>query len=358
VVQPTPENAKIHALHGLRGVMAWWVVFGHISLAFNWQIPLIDRNTLAVDVFVLLSGFVIAMLIDRKREPYGTYIVRRAFRLFPLYLIVLGISAALLPIQIGAWASLEGTAPNLNRVKLAWDGWQHLTSHMITHIPLAQGLVPKAISSQAPYTIVGQAWSISLEWQFYLIAPLLMWTLAKTRRMTLALVTVIVLIILSHWFTGAFIGAKIIHFAIGIVTFKLLKREDVPVWGLVSIALTIAAIAKNGAIQVIPLGIWAAVIWSSSRPAHSAGHSFARLFGGSTLFKMGEISYSVYLIHMIPLYASIYFLRDAKLPQDAMQIIVMLITIVTTYLISCVTFRYIEQPCIRFGASVTMQRRA
>ena len=57
MADPTPEKSKIKALEGLRGVMAWWVVIGHVSLTAGWQLPLIDRNTLPVDVFILLSGF-------------------------------------------------------------------------------------------------------------------------------------------------------------------------------------------------------------------------------------------------------------------------------------------------------------
>lgn len=54
MTSPTAEWAKIGALEGLRGVMAWWVVLGHVSLTLGWKLPLIDRNTLAVDVFIFL----------------------------------------------------------------------------------------------------------------------------------------------------------------------------------------------------------------------------------------------------------------------------------------------------------------
>ena len=355
--KPTPENAKIHALHGLRGVMAWWVVLGHVSLTFGWQIPLIDRNALAVEVFVLLSGFVIAMLIDRKVEPYGKYIVRRAFRVFPLYLVILFISAALLPVQIGAWNSLQGSPLNLNRLTLALDGWEYLGGHMLAHVPLLQGLIPTAISSQAPYTIVGQAWSVSLEWQFYLVAPYLVWALAKLPRTPLALSAIALLLGLSHWFAGAFLGAKIIHFAIGMVTYKIIRRGEIQFWMSGLSLLVAAAVVKNGAMQFIPLGVWLSVVWSASRPSHSCGHLIARWLGSAPLFRMGEISYSVYLVHMIPLYTLIYLLRASSLPTEIMQAIVLLGTVGITLALAVITFRYVEKPGIALGARLTSYKR-
>src|SRR6186713_2887882 len=158
-MQPTPDHLKIHSLHGLRGLMAWWVVLGHSFVAVGWHVPLIERNTLAVDVFIMLSGFVISMLIERKAEPYGVYIVRRAFRLFPLYLVALAISAALLPVQLLAWQSLVANRSNLYRIELVQQALADLPLHLGINLPLAQGLAPKIVGSDIPYAIIGQAWS-------------------------------------------------------------------------------------------------------------------------------------------------------------------------------------------------------
>jgi peptidoglycan/LPS O-acetylase OafA/YrhL len=45
------------------------------AIALGWTLPLINRNTLAVDVFIVLSGFVIAGLIDRRNEAYLPYTI-------------------------------------------------------------------------------------------------------------------------------------------------------------------------------------------------------------------------------------------------------------------------------------------
>ncbi|WP_376766912.1 acyltransferase family protein [Rhizobium laguerreae] len=43
----------------------------------------------AVEVFVMLSGFVIALMLSNEGEPYDRYIFRRFMRLYPLFLIAL-----------------------------------------------------------------------------------------------------------------------------------------------------------------------------------------------------------------------------------------------------------------------------
>ena len=43
------------------------------------------HGALAVNCFMIISGFVIFMLLDQKKEHYGFFILRRFFRIFPVY---------------------------------------------------------------------------------------------------------------------------------------------------------------------------------------------------------------------------------------------------------------------------------
>jgi peptidoglycan/LPS O-acetylase OafA/YrhL len=354
---PTPEKAKIHSLDGLRGLMAIWVVVGHVSLTFGWGLPVFERNNLAVDVFVLLSGFVIAMLIERKREPYASYIIRRAFRLFPLYLAALALSAILLPAQMAAWQHAAPTPQNVNRLVLATRSLWDIAAGLAFHIPLLQGLVPKRLDPQAAFTIVGQAWSISLEWQFYLLAPVLIWaTQAGNLRKTVAgALTVALLLVTARYFSGAYLGARVLHFLLGIVSFHAVHRSYDQKSQLAAAGGLFALILlAYGKLQIAPLGIWAVVIWSSARPAHSVGHALVRALATPRLVQLGEISFSIYLIHMIPLYCSVALLMPV-LPLHGLvgEIGIMLVTLATSYGVAVMTHRWIEKPGIKLGARLT-----
>lgn len=354
MIDVTPQRAKIGALDGLRGIMAWWVVLGHVSLSFDWHLPLIDNNTLAVDVFILLSGFVIARLIDRKAEAYAPFITRRAFRLFPLYLVVLAVSVALLGVQLGAWADIPiQNEKNAQRLVIAQEATQNLLPHLLAHIPLAQGVIPHSLLADSPYTLVGQAWSISLEWQFYLLAPFFMWAATSRFGWIAGIVSVVSLILASRIMPGGFLGDKIAHFGIGIASYLAFDRpRERRKWLLVATAFAAMAIIYEGVLQLVPLVLWAAVLWSASTLPHSSGHALARFLSSRFLTHLGDISYSVYLVHMIPLYCSIFVLSHAGTSIIALPVAALLITIIGAYLLARISYSALEKPGIALGARI------
>ncbi|WP_277991165.1 acyltransferase family protein [Sphingomonas panni] len=347
-----PVTAKIRSFHGLRGLMAWWVVIGHLSLALGWKLPIIDNNKLAVDVFIILSGFVIALLVVRKGESYVAYLIRRGFRIFPLYLLTLAISVLLLPVQLDAWRSLPANATNSVRITLANEALANLPFHLATHIPLLQGLVPNRLGQGAAYTVIGQAWSISLEWQFYLIAPLVL-SLLIHRKWLFVIILVLLLSFLSRWFGDAFIGSKILLFLVGIGSYLSVHYHGSRIYLVVALLCGGLTILVDGFYQLVPLGIWSLVVISSICPLHSAGHVLARVLAAKIPYHLGEISYSVYLLHMIPLYGTAYLCLVNGFDGVISHFMIAISTIIVTYVLSLVTYLFVEKPCISAGAALT-----
>ena len=92
------EGQRLHRLpelDGLRGLLAVWVWLYHAPyISGDWNsLPEVVRTFLggdkAVDVFIILSGFVISLLLLREREPYRTFLWRRFLRLYPVYIVCL-----------------------------------------------------------------------------------------------------------------------------------------------------------------------------------------------------------------------------------------------------------------------------
>src|SRR5271169_20246 len=98
------KHERLAELEGVRALMAWWVVAGHVAWFFSDRVGNLIHNDSAVLVFMALSGFVITGLICDRREPYGGYMLRRVFRLWPAYLIALAFSAMTLSLQASALA--------------------------------------------------------------------------------------------------------------------------------------------------------------------------------------------------------------------------------------------------------------
>lgn len=358
MTEPATSKYKIHSLEGLRGLMAWWVVLGHISLSFNWRIPIIDRNILAVDVFILLSGFVISRLIDRKKDLFINYIIRRAFRLFPLYICVLILSTILLRVQLSAWQFIPfQTEANLNRFELTDQSLANLSPNFLAHLFLVQGMIPNRWLPGAAYSIVGQAWSISLEWQFYILAPFLFWTLAKRERWIIFAFVFITLMLTSRLFPGAFLGSKIAQFGAGICSYLALDRVDERRrWILATLAFAVVAIAQGGVWQLLPFSIWSAVLLSSAALPHNPTHKLAVFLSSKPLTHFGMISYSIYLVHMIPLYVSIYLLSMYKTSLLTIEIVALCSTVSGAYLLSLLTYFWIEKRGIALGSRLPTLR--
>lgn len=127
----------------------------------RWLMPL-RSGTLAVDVFIILSGFVIASLLGRERLPWLPFMVRRWFRLFPAYAVCLLLGF----FALGAMGRL-GDAANLGDVgTLIRSRWvqteDHLAAHAAAHALMLHGVLPNEILPYSTGAFVDAAWSISL----------------------------------------------------------------------------------------------------------------------------------------------------------------------------------------------------
>jgi len=87
----------IPEFEGLRGVLAIWVLISHLMWGSGftpdevkglWIVPF--SGGVPVSIFIILSGFVIFLLLDSKQTTFFEYIVRRLFRLYPVFLFTSG----------------------------------------------------------------------------------------------------------------------------------------------------------------------------------------------------------------------------------------------------------------------------
>jgi peptidoglycan/LPS O-acetylase OafA/YrhL len=179
---------RIAILEGLRGWLSCWVMVSHIMLycafplgqlskspfiRYFCHIPEMGRT--AVWLFMILSGFVNFYLMDAKREKYHVYLTRRFLRLYPVFFILFALS---IPVT---YYNMD----TLSHVTWAKDQWIHIQyvvtqtafqyfyPNVIAHLTLLQGLVPRWCWPGTSAAFLGVNWSISPEWQFYILVPLL-----------------------------------------------------------------------------------------------------------------------------------------------------------------------------------------
>lgn len=108
-------DSRYATLDGLRGAAAMVVVFVHFHTLYH--LPIIEHGYLAVDLFFVMSGFVIANAYDRKLSSgqlnWQQYFVLRLFRLYPLYLagLALGVVALAYRLPASHWREMASAVP-------------------------------------------------------------------------------------------------------------------------------------------------------------------------------------------------------------------------------------------------------
>ncbi|HBS6040819.1 TPA: acyltransferase [Klebsiella aerogenes] len=352
----------IKELEGLRGLMALWVVFGHSLAALpiiNKHLPPTALNSYAVDVFIMLSGFVIFFMIDNKRQPYLQYIVQRFFRIFPLYILVLVISIILIIFARDVFLLFPEAHATTRRIILVDEYLKHPTAHLLAHLTLLQGVIPDFLLKDSSYTIVGQAWSISVEWQFYLLAPLLFFLASNLRLKRMILFVFFItmfMFLLSLYFGGGFLGNNLSPFLIGFLSFFFYKNSEKITFSMLQYVIVVAILSFAIFLRKdsIPYIIWCVVL-GFIMIYHKTNESnfVVRFLDNKSVLFLGKISYSIYLVHMIVLVFVLYLSYLFNMNGIVIYFFVIPATVLSTISLSTVTYYFVEQPFIKMGKKLS-----
>jgi peptidoglycan/LPS O-acetylase OafA/YrhL len=176
---------QLDGLTAIRGLAAWWVVFSHFTPFLYDHLPLdvwwlAKKGFLAVDLFFILSGFVIYYTYHQTLVPTATsvrnFLIKRLARVYPLHLLFLlaylGFAASLFFLN-GEVAADDKFSPK----------------YFLLQLGLAQTL---DFSLNALLSWNYPAWSISAELFAYLLFPPLLFFLKPQRWQNGALVMAII----------------------------------------------------------------------------------------------------------------------------------------------------------------------
>jgi len=161
----------------LRLLFALSVVIGHAGLLFNYNIA---NSRIAVLSFFIISGFYMALILDKKYNNKSTFLFlsNRFLRIFPLYWIILLIIFTLTLLK---FLFHLGTADN---AIIHYINWSPHTSQFIFGLDLFNFIMRNItliftfdyfiVNNNTPgYLMIQQAWSLQIELLFYLLAPFL-----------------------------------------------------------------------------------------------------------------------------------------------------------------------------------------
>lgn len=302
----------------LRFILAAAVVIGHSTpLPF---LHMVDAG-LSVSVFFIISGFYMAMILENKyRDRYFLFITNRWYRLAPTYYLILALSFVLylamsiytghphdrLVYWVAAWnhghwgAMLVGGLSQLTIVGL------DLPSLFFYSPDTGYSLVGGAPGMDAGWRLlfVPQAWSISLEFMFYLVAPFLV-RFSSWKLSLMALVSASLKIGLFYALKGGHYGSwtyeffptQFFLFILGILAFRhglpLAKAFSKPTLmscgGIFLLLILFGSIHKDTYEE--PLTYVMALFAIPSLFKLTSSNVWDR--------KLGELSYPIYITHIL-----------------------------------------------------------
>ena len=291
----------LDALTGIRGIAAWGVVLYHIRLSLTGLLPppviaVFAKGYLAVDLFFILSGFVIwynyaARIADGGAGAARLFLWRRFARVWPLHGAILAGFAALA----------------LAMLATGRDASAYPLDELPAHLLLIQNW-----GFTAALTWNHPAWSISTEFAAYLVFPALV-LMARWDKVPSAVLLALAALLAGGIF-GLFgldghsdLGADIpglglwrclASFAMGCLMCQLWQRwNGAPRGGLLA-GLSCAAIIAAAFGLGLPETAWVPAAFFTGLLALALGRgAVVRLLGGKALTYLGEISYSTYLGH-------------------------------------------------------------
>jgi peptidoglycan/LPS O-acetylase OafA/YrhL len=289
-------------LDGLRAISVLMVCFNHLP-NFPASVPM--AGYLGVDVFFVLSGFLISTLLLREREARGAisasaFYARRAFRILPVYFVVL------LAYVAAVYVTHDAARQTEMKLALPW-----LVSFLQEYRPAAAG------------SFFGQSWSLGIEEKFYLVWPGLVMLLFPFRRPV---------ILVACFMIAA--GALIAPFLPVDPSVFMTPEQYVRCYGALGLGACLAAVlarstgaareraqffrlGPNVACLLAIIGYIAVLIWrepvvplfsvfvtllTGALVLHDRSR-LSRFLGHPIMTFVGRRSYSMYLLHVLTLHA-------------------------------------------------------
>lgn len=355
-------------IDGLRGFLAWWVVAGHLlqwsgfhrqDLSLFWQLFYTPAN--AVNVFMIVSGFVIFFLLDKLGEGYPAFITRRLLRLFPVYIICLLLAVAIQGILLQS----RELAPWISEYISYETDHRYFWSHLIAHIGMLHGVIPEEILPNSYLAFLGPAWSISLEWQFYLVAPLVFVLIRRYPITTLFFLGIIVVFEKYPNLIGTLpaslpVSAK--FFCIGICSYYMLKASSgeksfaamIPPYFLLIVAVLVMVFTRSAALIAWAV-VFFAVLIHTQDDTDRIGAAVRGIMNSRFAQFLGKISYPTYMIHIIIINLCQWFIlrMDSSLYKGDMLVLLASMAIPAIIAAAWCLHVLVEQPCIDYAKKLT-----
>lgn len=348
------DSLSFDTIDGLRGFLAIGVFIHHSYIWYqylqtnSWKAP--DSNLYnqlgetSVSLFFMITAFLFSTKLlntNVGKIDWYTIFISRFFRLAPMYFVSISI-LILIIFTISNWVL------NVSITKFLIELFCWATFTIIYRPDINNFIHTNLINA-------GVVWSLSYEWLFYASLPILSILLLKKKTSTIY-VTLSVLFVFIYFIVHNINYNHLLSFFGGIITSLIIKHNSKrinfnskinSIIILLCLFIMLLFRSPDNYICKILLTIIFILI--------ALGNDFFGILKSSRLKLLGDISYSIYLIHGIIIFIIMFFyfnLDKAKqLSSTNFCITIFIITpiiVITSYL----THKYIEMPFINYSKKI------
>ena len=364
-MNPTTSTRSYYpALDGLRGIAIILVICCH-NLNF---LPHFEFGWVGVDLFFVLSGFLITDILLKTKENKNflqNFYIRRILRIFPLYYGVLLLFFII--------------APAFQNLIIQYNYYHSSQAMSWLHLQNWQYVIHQKPNDRLP---LGHFWSLSVEEQFYLVWPFLIFAVKSTRRLSEIACLILITCILSRFSSWLYFGEGYTNFY-----FQYMTRLDglcigslIAIWRFSSYEQAKRKIIRLGLIVFgshLFLFLLARTVFTNFPHFRFLGYtSIAAIFGiiiffaiekrnvyskflleNSVLQYIGKISYGLYVYHFpILILFKIYILNalvNKGFSASAGNMVVSLSALAVAVLVSVASYHLFERKILALKDVVT-----
>lgn len=342
------RSNRYGALDGIRGYLAFSVFVHHFVITWHWKVhgiwesPAISSvynfGLVAVYLFFMITGFLfVYKLLDARRAvSWRRLYISRVFRIYPLYLIVL-----IAIFSIVAWhtgATLNVPLSQLLKEVVKW---------------LLYLGTPINDFQNTSMIIAGVYWTLKYEWLFYLSLPLIFFLL---RFSWLGFAILIGLPLYAYFWPvdlHYFESKYFVLFLAGGIAAAIHRRIQAMNWNfnnlyanLLTVALIISVFSYPNDLDVVHIALMFLTFVMISN-----GNSLLGVLTATPSLVLGEISYSIYLLHGLVLYIAFTLFELVNVAQlnEASFLLWAPATAAVIVAVCYLSYALIEKPAMALG---------
>jgi peptidoglycan/LPS O-acetylase OafA/YrhL len=358
----------IPGLDGLRGIAFLLIFFVHTDyINFGW---------VGVQLFFVLSGFLITgILVDMKRAlPGGTFFIkfygRRFLRIFPLYYFYLALALVISLVFFNLGALTK-------KMEVFWE-----------HLPYALTFTYNFfyVVAKEPSMFLSHFWTLSVEEQFYIIWPLLIFLTPEKHFRKLFIGAIVFGFLFRLGFTLVYqvhpspaIVNGVAHglypltfshmdaFGMGALLSQYKFPNSTKQFAALAVTLPVIGFAANYLSTGSPgplhgLGypylmdnayqfIWGYSLlnyfFAVTIDAVAREGLFRRVLDSKPLAYLGKISYGLYVYHLGVIFLLYRLLGPSlTMSKGLSQFVLMLLEFAATFIVASLSYRFLEKPIL------------